>query len=75
MPVKLPKIGKRYKYTNPQDIPSGMTFLGKDNSFVVSSMSKGSGAYTHDVLWCNKDVGELCAVPLIDRPLIELVRS
>lgn len=75
MAVKLPVVGKRYRYINMDDAPRGLTFPANDHGFTVTSMSKSGGAYTKDVLFSGNDVGELCSVPFTERKYIELIKE
>jgi hypothetical protein len=74
MPVKLPKVGKRYRYTDVKDMPIGITVDTKDNSFLCTQMSKSGALYSNEVLWSGKE-GSWCVATQLDRPLIELVKE
>lgn len=73
MAVKLPKVGRVYRYTDASYTPIGMTYKRADKSFEVSSMSKSGGTLTKDVLF-DSTQGEWCIACFINRDLLEVFK-
>ena len=74
MAVKLPKAGKRYRYTDLEEAPKGMEFLAKDRGFTVTKMTPSGAVVTDDAVFCG-EAGTWCVAGLIDRPFLEQIKT